>query len=66
MLKNGCNFNHKIMTLPDSVLIFLTIVDKVVVDKYARFQVAMKHICKGFHISLENYGKSQSAILFLL
>ena len=37
MLKNGYNSYHKIMTLPDPVLIFLTIVDKVVVDIYARF-----------------------------
>ena len=55
MLKNGFNFNHKIMTLLDPVLIFLTIVDKVVVDIYARFQLSMKHICKDFHISLEKY-----------
>ena len=45
MLKNWFNFNHKIMTLPDPVLIFLTIVNKVVVDiSYARFQLSMKHI----------------------
>ena len=37
MLKNGFDFNHKIMTLPDPVLIFLTIVDKVFVDIYADF-----------------------------
>ena len=55
MLKNGFNFNNRIMTLPDSVLIFLTIVIKVVVDKYARFQLSMKHICEDFHISLEKY-----------
>ena len=49
------DFNHKIMTLPDPVLIFLTIVDKVVVEIYARFQVSMKHICEDIHISLEKY-----------
>ena len=65
-LKNRFKSNHKIMTLPDPVLIFLTIVDKVIVDKYARFQLSMKHICKDFYISLEKYGKSQSAILSLL
>ena len=32
MLKNVSNFYHKIITLPDQVLIFLTLVDKVVVD----------------------------------
>ena len=32
MLKNVSNFYHTIMTLPDQVLIFLTLVDKVVVD----------------------------------
>ena len=66
MFKNGFNFNHTIMTLPDPVLIFLAIVDKVVVNIYDRFQLSMKHICEDFHISLEKYGKSQSAILFLL
>ena len=55
MLKNGFNFTHKIMTLPDLVLIFLTIVDKVVVDIYARFQLSMKHIWEGFHVSLDKY-----------
>ena len=55
MLKNGFNLNHKIMTLVDPVLIFMTIGDKVVVDKYARFQLSMKHICKDFHISLFLY-----------
>ena len=53
MLKNGLNFNHKIMTLPDPVLILLTIVDKVIVDTYARFQLSMKHIFEDFYISLE-------------
>ena len=37
MLKNGSNFDHEIMTLTNQVLIFLTLVDKVVVDIYARF-----------------------------
>ena len=57
MLKNGFNLNHKIMTLLDPVLIFMTIGYKVVVvvDIYARFQLSMKHICKDFHISLEKY-----------
>ena len=36
MLKNVSNFYLKIMTLPDQVLIFLTLVDKVVIDIYAR------------------------------
>ena len=36
MLKDVSNFYHKIMTLPDQVLIFLTLVDKVVVGIYAR------------------------------
>ena len=36
MLKNMSNFYHKIMTLTDQALIFLTLVDKVVVDIYAR------------------------------
>ena len=62
MLKNGFNFNHKIMTLSDPVLIFLTIVDKVIVDMYARFQISMKHIAKIFTF----LGISQSAILFSL
>ena len=34
MLKNGFNFKHKIMTIPDPVLIFPIVVDKVVVDIY--------------------------------
>ena len=55
MLKNGFNFNHKIMILLDPVQIFLTIVDKVVGDIYARFQLSIKHICEDFHISLEEY-----------
>ena len=55
MLKNGFNLNYKIMTLPDPVLIFLTIFDKVVVDIYASFQLSIKHICKDFHIFLEKY-----------
>ena len=65
-LKTDLIFNHKIMTLPDPVLIFLTIVDKVVVDIYARFQLSIKHICKDIHSSIEKYEESQSAILFLL
>ena len=55
MLKNRFNFNHKIMTLQDPVLIFLILVDKVVVDIYARFKISMTHICEDFHISLEKY-----------
>ena len=43
------------MTLLDPVLIFLTIVDKVVVEIHARFQLSIKHICKDFHISFEKY-----------
>ena len=62
MLKNVSIFYHKIMTLPDQVLIFLTLVNKVVVDTYARFQLS----CKDIHSSIEKYEESQSAILFLL
>ena len=65
MLKNVSNFYHTIMTLPDQVLIFLTLVDKVVVDMYARFQLSIKPIYKDIHSSIEKYGESQSAILFL-
>ena len=54
------------MTLPDQVLIFLTLVDKVVVDIYTRFQLSIKLICKDIHSSIEKYEESQSAILFLL
>ena len=66
MLKNGSNLYHKIMTLTDQVLIFLTLVDKVVVDIYARFQLSIKHICKDIHSSIHIYEESRSAILFLL
>ena len=66
MLKNIYIFYHKIMTLPDQVLIFLTLVDKVVVDIYARFQLSIKPICKDIHSSIEKYEESQLAILFLL
>ena len=59
-------FYYKIMTLPDQVLIFLTLVNKVVVDTYARFQLSIKLICKDIHISIEKYEESQSTILFLL
>ena len=52
MLKNVSNFYNKLMTLPDQVLIFLTLVDKVVVDIYARFQLSIKHICKDIHSSI--------------
>ena len=54
------------MTLPDQVLIFLTLVDKVVVDIYARFQLSITPICKDVHSSIEKYEESQLAILFLL
>ena len=66
MLKNVPNFYHKILTLPDQVLIFLTLVDKVVVDIYVRFQLSIKLICKDIHSSIEKYEESQSATLFLL
>ena len=66
MLKNISIVYHKIMTLPDQVLIFLTLVDKVVVDIYARFQLSIKPICKDIHSSIEKYEESQLAILFLL
>ena len=66
MLKNVSNLYHKIMTLPDQVLIYLTLVDKVVVDIYARFQFSIKHICKDIHSSIQIYEESRSAILFLL
>ena len=67
MLKNeSFFFYHIIMKLPDQVLIFLTLVDKVVVDIYARFQLSIKLICKDIHSSKEKYEESQSAILFLL
>ena len=64
--KNVSIFYHKIMTLPDQVLIFLTLVDKVVVDICARFQLSIKLICKGIYGSIEKYEESQSAILSLL
>ena len=54
------------MMLPDLPLILLALVDKVVVDIYARFPLSNKHICKDIHSSIEKYGESQSAILFLL
>ena len=54
------------MVLPDLALIFLPLVDKVVVDIYARFKLSIKHICKDIHSSIEKYEESQSAILFLL
>ena len=66
MLKNVSNLYHKIMTLTDQVLIFLTLNDKVVVDIYARFEVSIKHICKDIHSSIQIYEESWSAILFLL
>ena len=66
MLKNVYNFYYKLMTLPDQVLIFLSLVDKVVVDIYARFEVSIKHICKDIHSSIQIYEESRSAILFLL
>ena len=54
------------MTLPDQVLIFLTLVNKVVVDTYARFQLSIKLICNDIDSSIEKYEESQSTILFLL
>ena len=66
MLKNLSNFYNTIMTLPDQVLIFLSRVDKVVVDIYARFQLSIKPICKDIHSCIQIYEESQSAILFLL
>ena len=65
MLKNVSNlYNKKIMTLPDQVLIFLTLVDKVVVDIYARFQLSIKLMRKDIHSSIEKREESQLAILF--
>ena len=66
MLDNVSNVYHKIMTLPDQVLSFLTLVDKVVVDIYARFKLSIKPICKDIHSCIQIYEESQSAILFLL
>ena len=66
MLGNVSNLYHKIMTLTDQALIFLTLDDKVVVDIYARSQLSIKHICKDIHSSIQIYKESQSAILFLL
>ena len=66
MLKNVSNLYHKIMTLTYQVLIFLTLVNKVVVDIYARFELSIKHICKDIHSSIQIYEESWSAILFLL
>ena len=66
MLKNVSNFYHKMITLPDQVLIFLTLVDKVVGDIYARFQLSIKLICKDIYSSIEKYKESQSTILFML
>ena len=66
MLKNVSNLYHKLMTLPDQTLIFLTLVDKVGVDIYARCQLSIKLICKDIHSSIQKYEESQLAILFLL
>ena len=66
MFKNVSKFYHKVMTLPDQVLIFLAPVDKVVVDIYARCQLSIKPICKDTHSSIKKYEESLSAILFLL
>ena len=66
MLKNVSNFYHSLMTLPDQVLSFLTLVDKVVVDTHARSQLSIKLICKDIHSSIQKYEESQLAILFLL
>ena len=66
MMKNVSNFYHKLMTLPDQELIILTLVDKVVVDTYARFQLSIKLISKDIHSSIQKYEESQLAILFLL
>ena len=66
MLKNVSNLYHKIMTLTDQALIFLTLNDKVVVDIYARFKLSIKHICKDIHSSIQIYEESWSAILFWL
>ena len=66
MPENVSNLYHKIMTLTDQVLIFLTLVDKVVVNVYARLEVSIKHICKDIHSSIQIYEESRSAILFLL
>ena len=54
------------MTLPDQVLIFLTLLDELVVDIYARFELSIKLICKDIHSSIQKYEESQLAILFLL
>ena len=59
MLKNVSNFYHKIITLPDQVLIFLTLGEKVVVDIYARFQLSIKPFCKDIHSSIEKYKESE-------
>ena len=66
MLKNVSNFYHKLMTLTDQALIFLTLVDKVIVDIYARCQLSIKHICKDIHSSIQKYEESWSAILLWL
>ena len=66
MLKNVSNFYHKLMTLPDQALIFLTLVNMVDVDIYARFQLSIKHICKDIHSSIQKYEELQLAILFRL
>ena len=66
MLKNVSNFYYKLMTLPDQALIFLTLVDKVAVDIYARFPLSIKFICKDIHSSIQKYEESQLAILFWL
>ena len=47
MLKNVSIFYHKIIA--DQVLIFLTLVNKVVVDIYARLQLSIKPIGKDIH-----------------
>ena len=66
MLKNVSNLYHKLMTLTDQALIFLTLVDKVVVDIYARCQLSITHICKDIHSSIQKYEECWSAILFWL
>ena len=58
MLKNVSNLYYKIMTLTDQVLIFLTLVDKVVVNIDARFEVSIKNICKDIHSPIQIYMKN--------
>ena len=58
MLKNVSNFYHKLMTLPDQLLIFLSLVDKVVVDIYMPDLKSLSNIFAKVFIVLYRYMKN--------